>query len=137
MTFKTWAALAAACIAVYWLPVVIGPGEGVVFFVANSSWSLVLCTSVLMLSTSRTALGIAVLESAAILLNLVCLWQYVAGSTGLLYASYGALIDCLMWAEFFLLLTGAPWRGVGRSFHKRRLRRLGAGATAVFSRVDS
>lgn len=113
-----WLLLCAACLGVYWAPVLIGPADGPTFFVANASWSLLLIGLALRISTSRTALAVAVLEMSAIALNLVCLWQYLT-TTGWLYGAYGEVIDAIVIAEIVALAMGAPWNGVYRVVRER------------------
>lgn len=113
-----WLCLCVACIAVYWLPVLTGPASGVWFFVANSSWSFSLCIMVLAISRSKTALSLVTLESCAIALNLICLYQYLTARVWL-YSVYGDVIDMIVAAEIAVLVMGAPWDGIRRMVHQR------------------
>lgn len=113
---RMWLALCAACLAVYWLPVLIGPATGEWFFVANGSWSLALVAVCVLIGT-RTALAVATLETAAIILNLTCLVQYVTGA-GWLYGAYGEVIEAIVIAEIVVLAMGAPWHGLRRGFRE-------------------
>lgn len=113
-----WLLLCAACVVVYTLPTVAGSPGGAWFFVANSSWSFALCACALFLVGSRTALAVAAIECAAIVLNLVCLWQYMT-VTGWIYSIYEGVIDALVIAEAAVLIIGAPWNGIRRIVRER------------------
>jgi hypothetical protein len=108
-----WFLLCSACLAVYWVPVWMGPASGQWFFVSNSGWSLILCAAVLAISRSRTALAVAVLECAAIAINLACMWQYMT-VRGWLYGAYSEVIEAIVIAEIAVLAMGAPCNGIRR-----------------------
>lgn len=114
-----YALLCLACIAGYMAPSLLNlPTTGVWWFVELSSWSFAIILAAKWANCGRATTAVMVIESFAILLNLVCLWQYMT-VTGWIYSIYGSVIDALVIAEAAALIIGAPWNGIRRMVRER------------------
>ena len=102
----------AACVFIFLIPVSdYFDDYGVLFYGVHSLFACLLIVAVLFVSSSRTAMYVAIIEFSAILVDLCATIGYLTPYE-YFYVNYITMINTLNLLEVIVLIKGAPWSGI-------------------------
>ena len=118
MTVKQWLLIISICLVVYIAPQFLPEPAGAAKFSYLANWSLLSIFLITLVSFHKTALCVATVELAAIVINAVAF--KTVGDSAYLFSQYVYAIDALALLQAIIILIGAPRDDLRRNFDDGR-----------------